>query len=132
MDMYAESKQFGDDIVHECMRLVNPKLLDMTEVISWRMNDGNPWIIGDLPLTRHVIYWKVSNFYNWLIKWGFRERKSIVVDIKIDHKTGELKFKGTHHSKKNRISLHASEHLADPDSMIRVGKMISRCVTGKG
>jgi hypothetical protein len=113
---------FGNSIVLECVHVTTPELSKKIEVISWYSGG----------YTQHVVMWVPGWLEGKLLKYNIIAATTRVVNILINHDTGEVKLKGNYHRNNNRISLNACTHLADPDSFKRIGKMIARCMMGKG
>lgn len=117
-----EMTAFGDDIVRESIRLVKPKLLKRVDIISWYSVDAS----------RHLVCWAPGPLEKWLLKHTPIQYRIRTASITINHTTGQLKFKGFYGGRSNNISLNACVCLANPDSFILIGKMIIRCIMGKG
>lgn len=112
---------FGQDIVIECIKLIKPRVLKKVDIMSWMSGTG--W-------TRHIITRRPSLFHKIIEYLTSMYSSAVVVDIAIDHQAGILKIKGSHDKWWCVISVNASERLADPDSVYRIGKMIVKVING--
>jgi hypothetical protein len=126
----SEDSDFGNDIITKCIELANPRLLRRVETLGWD-SEG---------CTRHVVY-KLPTKFDKIVSFftpSSWDWVAAVADIKIYHDTGTVKVKGSYSFILfarwffyRKISVNACERLADPDSMLRIGKMIKELMTGR-